>query len=323
MSCGVYDNETLLGNTESAILRAPCGKIHIQHVTEVPVLYTWIIQVPKDLKINTTIVEIDLSYESLNCSYNYLHIIDIYDKYKAWVKDNARLCGRAWGKTFYSNTSFIQITLALNYAKYDTVVSLLYQVHSNLRISFTEFQDKMASLDYNVQQLLVMTDNTRMDIYYYNTYIWNKITIVIQENKCSGNRALVYDGPNSRSKLLGESQKNPDVRDTFTSSLSIISIYLLNSPFPPCFNISAYTLKQNATFWHTASFEANYRVEAENIFRRFEMRVPNPYFNNIKMNRFVYTGNTEAGCYLGGIVILNDRWPPIGPLCGEVGRAHI
>ena len=38
------------------------------------------------------------------------------------------------------------------------------------------------------------------------------------------------------------------------------------------------------------------------------------------MKRFVYTGNTEAGCYLGGIVILNDEWPPIGPLCGEVGR---
>ena len=49
VSCGVYDNATLLGNTERGILRAPCGKIQIQHVTEVPVLYTWIIQVPKDL----------------------------------------------------------------------------------------------------------------------------------------------------------------------------------------------------------------------------------------------------------------------------------
>ena len=134
VSCGVYDNETLLGNTESGILHAPCGTIHIHHVTEVPALYTWIIQVPKDLKINSTIVEIDLPYETLNCSYNYLHIIDIYDKYKAWVEDNARLCGRAWGKTFYSNTSFIQITLAVKYVKYDTVLSLLYQIHSNLRI---------------------------------------------------------------------------------------------------------------------------------------------------------------------------------------------
>ena len=39
------------------------------------------------------------------------------------------------------------------------------------------------------------------------------------------------------------------------------------------------------------------------------------------MNRFEYIGNTEAGCYLGGIVIRsNNAWPPIGPLCGEVGR---
>ena len=182
----------------------------------------------------------------------------------------------------------------------------------------------MSSLDYNVQQLFVMTDNSRMDLYYYNTYIWNTISIVMQKNKCTGNRALVYDGPNSRSKLVGESQSFHDGRDTFTSSLSIISIYLLNFPFPPCFNISAYTFKQNATFrrsvFFEAKFELSYGLEAENIFQHIRITIPIPYFINIKMDRFVYTGNTEAGCYLGGIVILNDRWPPLGPLCGEVGR---
>ena len=171
------------------------------------------------------------------------------------MEDNARLCGRAWGKIFYSNNSFIQITLALNYAKYDTVLSFVYQVHSNRRILFAEFQEKMSGLVYNVQQLFVMTDNSRMDIYYYNTYIWNKLSVIMHKNKYSGNRALVYDGPNSRSKLLGDLQTFHDGRDTFTSSLSIISIYLLTPPpppppppFPACFNISVYTAKQKATF---------------------------------------------------------------------------
>ena len=142
VSCGVYDNENLLGITESAILHAPCGKIHIQHATEVPVNYTWIIQVAKNLKINATVLNIDLPYETLNCSYNYLHIMNLDDNYKAWVEDNARLCGRAWRKIFYSNTSLILIRLALEYVKHDTVLSLLYQVHSNLRILFTEFREK-------------------------------------------------------------------------------------------------------------------------------------------------------------------------------------
>ena len=332
--CGIYDNETLLGNTKSSILRAPCGKIHIQHATEVPVNYTWIIQAAKNLKINTTVLKIDVPYETLNCSYNYLHIININENHKAWVEGNARLCGRAFGKIFYSNTSIIRITLALRYVKYDTVLSLLYQVHSNLRILVAEFQKKISrldsipesGLDYDVQQLFVMADNRIMDIYFYNTYILNKISIVIQNNRCSENRALVYDGPNSRSKLLGESQRNPDGRDTFNSSVSIISIYLLGSPLKTCFNITAYiySVKQQATRQYEEAFKTtfkrSYGLEAENIFEHIEISVPIPYFINIKMNRFIYTGYTEAGCYLGGIVILNDNWPPIGPLCGEVGR---
>ena len=334
VSCGVYDNENLLGNTASGILRAPCGKIHIQHATEVPVNYTWIIQVAKNLKINTTVLKIDVPYETLNCSYNYLHIINIHENYKAWVEGNARLCGRAFGKIFYSNTSTIRITLVLRYVKYNTVLSLLYQVHSNLRILFAEYQGNISRLDsipesgsdYDVQQLFVMTDNNIMDIYYYNIYILNKLSIVMQNNKCSENRALVYDGPNSRSKLLGESQKKSEGRDTFNSSLSIISIYLLGSPLPTCFNITAYiySVKQQATRQYQEAFKTtfnrSYGLEGENIFEHIEISVPIPYFINIKMNRFIYTGNTEAACYLGGIVILNDNWPPIGPLCGEVGR---
>ena len=330
VSCGVYDNGNIKGNTESGILRAPCGTIHIEHATEVPVDYTWSIHVPKHLKINTTVLKIDLPYETLNCFYNYLHIINIHAKYKTRVEDNARLCGQAWGKIFYSNTAFIRITLALKYARYGTVLSLLYQVHSNLRILLTQFKEKMlhkeSGLYYNVQQLCVMTDNKRMDIYFYNTYIWNKIFIVMQKNRCPGNRALVYDGPNSRSKLLGESQQSHDGRDTFTSSLSIISIYLLDSPTPTCFNISVYVhrFKPHPTRQYHAfetSLRLRYELGAENIYDHIRIRVPIPNFINIKMNRFVYTGNTEASCYLGGIIIFNDKWwPPIGPLCGEVGR---
>ena len=165
----------------------------------------------------------------------------------------------------------------------------------------------------------------------YNTYIWNRITIMLlHTNKgCFGNRVLVYDGPNSRSKLLADSQKIHDGRNIFTSSLYIISIYRLDdSLFPKCDRyrsvISIYKFKPRATRQYQEAFERRlklrYELGAENIFRQFEIRVPKPYFINIKINRFVYTGNTEAACYLGGIVIRNDNLPAIGPLCGEVGR---
>ena len=56
------------------------------------------------------------------------------------------------------------------------------------------------------------------------------------------------------------------------------------------------------------------------FFQQFQLQVSLGKFLNVKMSRFTYTGNTEAGCYLGGIIILPDGRPPIGPLCGEVGR---
>ena len=93
-SCGIHD-EQLGGETNGGTMSAPCGKIHVQSATEVPLLYTWIIQVWKDFEINTTVLELDVPFESLNCVHNYLRV---YDNSSAQTKDIAKLCGRALGE---------------------------------------------------------------------------------------------------------------------------------------------------------------------------------------------------------------------------------
>ena len=108
-NCGMYDR--LLNNTETGILFAPCGSIYIRSLKEIPVLYTWIIKVWNNFKINTTIVQIDIPYETLTCSYNYLCM---YDQSTSNTQEIFRLCGRAFGKIFFSISSLVHITLALN-----------------------------------------------------------------------------------------------------------------------------------------------------------------------------------------------------------------
>ena len=172
-----------------------------------------------------------------------------------------------------------------------------------------------------------MTDNTKMEINYFNTYIWDQLSIIMQNMNCSKESVLIYDGPNSKSKLLGELKQPHAEIYTFISSLSIISIYLLDSPLSKCFNISVFTIKQQPTGQllkvpaaEEKSVKKHYEREPESIINQFQIQVPLGEFINVKMRQFVYTGNSEVGCYLGGIVILPTNKPPIGPLCGEVGR---
>ena len=257
--CGIYgDRQNDHGNFRplnkyyyygDGILRTLCGKIHIQSVTETPVHHTWIIDVSNNFIINTTIIKIDIPYETLSCSHNYLHI---YDKFGAEIKSIARLCGRAFEKIFYSSTSSVHIEFHMEYSKHnsDTMLSIVYQVHSKLRVQAIVLHDKQnapGNRNYNVYTLLGRIDDARMDIHYYSTYIWNQMSIVIQNIYCSEGRVLIYDGPSHKSKFLGELQKTCVETYTFISSLSIISIYFIDSPFSKCFNISVSTVKHPTT----------------------------------------------------------------------------
>ena len=79
-----------LENSEHKILHGPCGKIQGQGVTEIPVIYTWIIQVWKRYIINSTIDKLDIPYETLNCTNNYLRL---YDNSSLVISDLAKVCG--------------------------------------------------------------------------------------------------------------------------------------------------------------------------------------------------------------------------------------
>ena len=60
---------------------------------------------------------------------------------------------------------------------------------------------------------------------------------------------------------------------------------------------------------------------AGNIYYKLEFQTPNKNVN-IKLQVFKYTGSTEAGCYLGGIVFSSSKKCVIkyGPFCGELGQ---
>ena len=174
--------------------------------------------------------------------------------------------------------------------------------------------------NYDIQLLIATINNIHLLVFHVNTYIWNQLSVTVQP-KCI---MSVYDGPNSRSKLLGDITMNTSVAKTFNSSLSIISMY---SIVGTCAFISFSTIcrptKEHLHNVPSTKFmlmQMTYAAETENIPKEFKILAPVGEFVNIKMSKFVYTGNTEARCYLGGIVILPHFKPPIGPLCGEVGR---
>ena len=320
----ISDNETLGANTVSGILSAPCGKIHIQGAIKTPVVYTWAIVVWKNFKINTSVATINVPYSDKKCSVNYLRL---YERNQEGI---ARLCGYATRKIFYSKTSSVNIKLSLEYVKLDAkkILSMAYQVLSKFSLYTIILHPKVKPdnadeirYNYNAQHLYVRTNKQEMNIYYYNTFIWNQLKAVIQSTNCSTSRVLVYDGPSSKSKLLGESQD----QDTFISSLYILSIYIIQQPSmsSTCYNVNITLIDHPIQRqWVNVNSTERIRYEAGNINTLIiiNVQVPPNKFINIKMTRFEYTGNTEAGCYLGGIVIHDDGKPQFSPLCGEYGR---
>ena len=333
--CGIFDKE--FGDTDPRIMHrvyhAPCGKIHVQSTTEMPVQYLWVIKAIKDFVVNTTVLKIDIPYETLDCTHNYLHI---FDKSKTKTEDIARLCGRSFGKIFYSNTSLVHVIFALKYARYDTdtMLSILYQIHSELRIQVTKNLDLSTSL-FEGKLLLLKRDNTCFHVYHYNTYIWNQVRV--SNITHTEEKVLIYDGPNSKSKLLLELPRlHAEIKTMESSlwpSLSIVSIYIMQKSFVACtksqhpIHISVHSKRHIAPeIVHQVPstdmivLEEDYEAETKNVLKIIKIQGPMHKFIKIKMSRFIYTGSTEATCYFGGIVMKSVQEETIGPLCGDVGR---
>ena len=219
------------------------------------------------------------------------------------------------------------------YTRYDldTVLSIAYQVHSNQRLQIYEKMDKHFSSKGDSQALLLRKDETQITIFRYNTYIWNQLLVTIQNINCTeGMIILIYDGPNSKSKLLGELPRFHAETVALESSLSIVSMYFMFKLFPVRSLCFSFSVDVRQRFVPEILFEApstdmtvlkrNYKARNENVLKKFRITVPVHKFINIKINQFEYTGNTEAGCYFGGMVIKSVQGETTGPLCGEVGR---
>ena len=335
-TCVTDNNNMLDTNTESGISFAPCGKIHVQGALETPITFSWAVRVWKNFKINTSVARIDVPYSDRACSVNYLHLYD-----EMTPEGNiARLCGRSSGKIFYSKTSSVDIKLTLEFAKPDTnkILSMAYQVLSKFTLRSLLLHPKVESeflqsfygqtssdLHFNVQHLYIRMNNVEMNVFYYNTYIWKQLKAIIHGENCSATRVLAYDGPSSKYKLLGDLQLQDAV--IFSSFLYILSIYIMQQPsvFPAavCYNITVSSIEhpiQTQNLNIISMEKIHFEAASVNTLKVIYIEVPEDKFINIKMTNFEYTGNTEAGCFLGGVVIHDDGKPKLGPLCGEYGR---
>ena len=125
-----------------------------------------------------------------------------------------------------------------------------------------------------IKNYFMTVDNTAMDILYYNTYIWNQLSIVVHNINCSEEKVLIYDGPSSKSKLLGELQGHYPITDIFISSLSIVSIYFIgHADFLYSYNMLVSSIRHqntpnllNISATETMPIQVNYEATTENIF---------------------------------------------------------
>ena len=320
----------LVENTSPGVLSAPCGTVHVKNDVQAPLLLTWNIEVWRNFKIQTTMNNINIVYEDLRCSNNFLRLHDTSS-----VADIAKLCGRASQKIFYSNTSSVTIVLSLLYTKpsdNDTTVAIMYQVQSKSGLIMAKlFPKEPQPNKVDLQQFLALTPREQLKIYFYSTLIVRHVHVAIRWRNCTSRLSTVsvFDGPNSRSKLLSKSQWQENSQtEVFLSSLSILSIYLTEEQYlsSSCLHTSATTIRTRAKY-HQITITARPQhipfsniPETENYYRLFRIQVPEDRFLNFKINKLVYTGSTEAGCYLGGFLIYLKGRLPIGPMCGESGR---
>ena len=323
---------------QGGIMSAPCGRLSVSNDVNTPLSYSWKIRVRDSFKINVTVHKIAIPHEKfITCVKNYLLI------YESTHQNIAKLCGRATKKIFYSNSSLINLDFVVMYLKNDddhddTVLYVVYQVLSKATLLAARFSARSRHPrlnDVDVQQFIAVASDLQVKVLYYNTYVWKRFQIMIYQKNCSSvvSKVFVYDGPSRKSKLLRETTSQEVATPVaIKSSLSIIAVHFLDAVYDTssvCFNTSVLSIdidmKNNLLpvklgLGKRKLLGMRLSATEENVLRVISIQALPDNFINIKMSKFLYTGNTEAGCYLGGIFIyLYDR-PGIGPLCGEVGR---
>jgi hypothetical protein len=325
-----------LASDSGSLLTAPCGNVYIKsHLPTTPIRYQWKIQVVETLKINFTIDTLYIAYEDIRCTFNHLHI---YDNAEPDTSTIAKLCGQSSRKTFYSHENILHIVLSLKYEKFDIglsryILAYVYQAIGKRTLVKAELLPKARLRNKPIEEqiFLAVTERYQFKVLYYNVFINQRIRLHIQLQNCSS-AVSVFDGPSSESQLLGEFQSSEkSTQQVLTSTLFIIAVYIRDDEhqFKSCVLVDASAVKAKpvnqynveVTNTEPTRFVATLKPFQQNEMTWLKLGVPSGKFVNLKIRRFEYSGNTGAGCYLGGIVIVYhvDR-VPVGPLCGNNGR---
>ena len=179
-------------------------------------------------------------------------------------------------------------------------------------------------------RLLHFVTHTRGFALFYNTYLMKRFVVVPHSSHNTMCDVMIYDGPSSRSQLLN-ANINTEGRLQYKSTLFCIAVYFKNIIAPyrqqNCLNISVIQEKIGehnriiSKGEDAVIFPFDFCNHLGNLNHALMFETEGMYVN-IQFQTFQYTGNTEAGCYLGGIVFYTsetDQW--FGPFCGEFGMS--
>ena len=316
------------------MITGPCGKITVEHDHLFNPHHDWMIQVWAGTLLNMTILEVNILSDNIRCKSNFFSLSEADD---SEAREITRLCGQTDVKIYYSTKNVVKVTLAVVLLQSHTsrLIDFQYKVITNstlhdLKFLPAQFIKEMHGMPYNIHTLHFISYKN-ISIFFYNTYVFLRFVVELS-NKTSGCDALIYDGPSSRSPLLTDPINNQSNRQ-YISTLSCISVHFRHIATLltdlQCINI--YLKKESIPTGHMR-IDSNQIIRVSlgshqhNTYKKLAFSSPHNTFVNIQFESFHFIGNTEAGCYFGGIVfiVLHPRKRnAYGPLCGQYGLSHL
>ena len=307
-------------------ISGPCGIILLRAEEPFPLKYNWIIQTWKRVILNITLFELNIPFDSYNCSANAFLLSE---SNRGSLNQIARLCGRNQNKIFYSASNIVELMLKVTHMKQriTRILHFRYQSLSKETLPRVALSTKQMLNKHINLHAFHFTTHANGLILFYNTHIMMTfIVTLLSEKESIECDTMIYDGPSSKSPLL-KAHVNNEGRLEYTSTLFFMAVYFRHMPtanVPDCLNIS--DIKRTATsspinITKPETLSLKFVPSMTNIFNTLLFKVSG-FSMNIQLQNLQYIGSTEAACYLGGIIFVSrETNRSFGPLCGEFGMS--
>ena len=307
-------------------ISGPCGIILLTAKEQFPLKHEWMIQTWKKVILNITLFELNIPFDSFNCSANAFLLSE---PAKGSLNQITRLCGLNQDKIFYSTSNLVKLKLKVTYVKQHVtrILHFQYQSLSKKTLPHVALHPKEMP-DENINlQVFHFTTHADGLMLFYNTHIMMTFLVTfLSEKESIECDMMIYDGPSSKSPLL-KARVHNEGRPEYTSTLFCIAVYFRHIPtaeVPDCMNVSVIRRSAPSSGINITKPETlalKFVRSMTNIFSILLFNVPGLSLN-LQLQHFQYTGSTEAGCYLGGIIFVSSETNrSFGPFCGEFGMS--